>query len=155
MRVPVIFIFCCLFVLPLSGQVAAGELPVGITAGAFPGGQLPGAVACSLISLGVVLILLGYFLLVRTLVTDPRIIRFTGLGALLVLFSLLNMVLYPPLLRLTGNSPVLTCIALLGIVSLLIAFHYRMQRWALAKLERKNKRIRLASARKIIEKSSN
>ncbi|RYY61912.1 MAG: hypothetical protein EOO05_04710 [Chitinophagaceae bacterium] len=151
-RATAILICFCLPALRSAGQGMPGSQQDN-----FPGGYISdyrgGPPMYSIISLAIILLLLGYLLLVRRLVTDPRIFRFASLAALLLVFGLLHTLLYPAMLTVTGNSQVFMGVGLLLLISVLVPIHYKMEKWATAKLERKNKRIRLASARKTIEKS--
>ncbi|HSN59788.1 MAG TPA: hypothetical protein VLR49_02555, partial [Ferruginibacter sp.] len=96
-----------------------------------------------------------FFLLSRSFITNTRLIEFLGVMALLIVFEFLNLLLHPLLERVTNQAPLLMLLALVCIGALLIPLHRRVEKWATAKLVEKNKRIRLAYARKTIEKLEN
>ncbi len=72
--------------------------------------------------------------------------------ALLIVFEFLNLLLHPFLERITHHSPVLMLLALVCIAALLVPLHHRVEKWATNKLVEKNKQIRLAAAKKTIQK---
>ena len=78
-------------------------------------------------------------------------IEFLGVVALLIVFEFLNLLLHPFLENITHHSPVLMLLALVCIAALLVPMHHRVEKWATAKLVEKNKKIRLAAAKKTIE----
>jgi hypothetical protein len=79
------------------------------------------------------------------------LIEFFGVVALLIVFEFLNLLLHPFLERVTHHSPILMLLALVCIAALLVPLHHRVEKWATAKLVEKNKKIRLAAAKKTIE----
>ena len=105
----------------------------------------------SLIALGILTLLILYLLLSRSFITNTKLIEFFGVIALLIVFEFLNLLLHPFLERVTNHSPVLMLLALVCIAALLVPLHHKVEKWATAKLVEKNKKIRLASAKKTIE----
>lgn len=71
--------------------------------------------------------------------------------ALLIVFEFLNLLLHPFLERITHHSPILMLLALVCIAALLVPLHHKLEHWATTKLIEKNKKIRLAAAKKTIE----
>ena len=106
----------------------------------------------ALIMLGIVTLILFYLLLSRSFIANEKIIEFFGVVALLIVFEFLNLLLHPFLERITNRSPVLMLLALVCIAALLVPLHHRLENWATKKLVEKNKQIRLANAKKTIEK---
>lgn len=106
----------------------------------------------ALILLGIVTLILFYLLLSRSFIANEKIIEFFGVVALLIVFEFLNLLLHPFLERITNRSPVLMLLALVCIAALLVPLHHRLENWATKKLVEKNKQIRLANAKKTIEK---
>ena len=90
-------------------------------------------------------------MLSRRHITNPRVIRFFGVVALLVVFEFLNLLLHPFLERITHHSPLLMLLALVGIAALLVPLHHRLEKWTIYRLIEKNKQVRLAAAKKTIE----
>ena len=105
----------------------------------------------ALIALGILTLLILYLLLSRSFITNTKLIEFFGVIALLIVFEFLNLLLHPFLERVTNHSPVLMLLALVCIAALLVPMHHRVEKWATAKLVEKNKKIRLAIAKKTIE----
>lgn len=106
----------------------------------------------ALIALGIISFIILYLLLSRSFITNTKLIEFFGVIALLIVFEFLNLLLHPFLERITNHSPVLMLLALVCIAALLVPLHHRLQKWATHKLVEKNKKIRLAAAKKTIEK---
>jgi hypothetical protein len=67
-------------------------------------------------------------------------------------FEFVNLLLHPWVSSITNDSPVLMLLALVLIASLLIPMHHRLEHWIKEKMIEKNKAIRLAAAKKTIEK---
>ena len=109
----------------------------------------------ALIALGIIVLLTLYLLLSRSFITNTKLIEFFGVVALLIVFEFLNLLLHPFLERITHHSPVLMLLALVCIAALLVPLHHKVEHWATAKLVEKNKKIRLASAKKTIEELEN
>ena len=105
-----------------------------------------------LIALGILVLLTFYLLLSRSIITNTKMIEFLGVVALLIVFEFLNLLLHPFLERVTHHSPVLMLLALVCIAALLVPLHHKIEHWATSKLVEKNKAIRLAAAKKTIEK---
>jgi tetratricopeptide (TPR) repeat protein len=105
----------------------------------------------ALIALGIIILLTLYLLLSRSFITNTKLIEFFGVIALLIVFEFLNLLLHPFLERITHHSPVLMLLGLVCIAALLVPLHHKVEKWATAKLVEKNKKIRLASAKKTIE----
>lgn len=103
-----------------------------------------------LIALGIITLLTLYLLLSRSFITNTRLIEFFGVIGLLIVFEFLNLLLHPFLEKITHHSPVLLLLALFCIAALLVPFHHKVEKWATNKLVEKNKKIRLAAARKTI-----
>jgi tetratricopeptide (TPR) repeat protein len=108
-----------------------------------------------LMALGIIILLSLYLLLSRSFITNTKLITFFGVVALLIVFEFLNLLLHPFLERITHHSPILMLLALVCIAALLVPLHHRAEKWATKKLVEKNKRIRLAAAKKTIEKLEN
>ena len=106
----------------------------------------------ALIAIGIITLLSLYLLLSRSFITNTKLIEFFGVVALLIVFEFLNLLLHPFLERVTHHSPILMLLALVCIAALLVPLHHKVEKWATAKLVEKNKQIRLAAAKKTIEK---
>lgn len=103
-----------------------------------------------LITFFLVLGMLIFLLLSRSTITSSKLITFLGAGALLIVFEFFTLLLTPFLKSITHESPALMLLAYVIIAALLVPAHHRLEKWMLAKLVEKNRRIRLENARKTI-----
>lgn len=105
-----------------------------------------------LIALGIVTFIVLFLLLSRSFIANPKLISFFSVVALLIVFEFLNLLLHPFLEKLTNHTPVFMLVALVCIAALLVPLHHKIEKWSANKLVEKNKEIRLAHAKKTIEK---
>jgi hypothetical protein len=82
---------------------------------------------------------------------NEQLIKYFDVIGLLIVFEFINLVLHPFLGNLTNDSPVLMLLIMVCIAAILVPGHHRLEIWLTKKLVEKNKRIRLASAKKTIE----
>lgn len=68
----------------------------------------------------------------------------------MVSFEFINLLIHPYLSHYTNNSPVLMLSALVIIGAMLIPLRHRIEKWVIEKMIEKNKRVRLAAAKKTI-----
>ena len=108
----------------------------------------------SLIALFIVTFIILFLLFSRSIVANEKWISFFGVLGLLVVFEFINLFIHPALASVTHDSPILMLLAMVAIASLLIPFHHRIEKWIKEKMTEKNKKIRLAAAKKTIEKLS-
>ena len=106
----------------------------------------------ALIALVTISLIILYLLLSRSFITNTKLIEFFGIIGLLIVFEFINLLLHPFLEKLTGHSPVLMLLILVSIAALLVPLHHRVEKWATKILVEKNKKLRLANAKKTIEK---
>ena len=106
----------------------------------------------ALIALGIIIFITLFLLLSRTVIVNEKLISFFAILGLLIVFEFINLLIHPWLASFTHESPVLMLLALVIIASLLIPLHHRLEHWIKEKMIQKNKAIRLASAKKTIEK---
>ena len=104
------------------------------------------------IALGIVALILLFLLLSRSIIVNEKWVSFFGVLGLLVVFEFLNLLLHPYLEKITNHSPVFMLLALVCIAALLVPLHHRIEKWTRKTLVEKNKKIRLAAARKTIRK---
>jgi len=105
-----------------------------------------------LIALGIVIFIVLFLILSRSFIANPKLISFFSVIALLIIFEFLNLLLHPYLEKITNHTPVFMLLALVCIAALLVPLHHKIEKWSAKKLVEKNKEIRLAHARKTIEK---
>ena len=106
----------------------------------------------ALIAAGIVTFIILFLLLSRGAITNTKVIEFLGVLALLIIFEFINLLAHPFLERITHHSPALMLLALVCIAALLVPLHHRVEKSATKKLVEKNKAIRLAAAKRTIEK---
>ncbi len=106
----------------------------------------------AMIALGIITFVILFLLLSRSIITNTKVIEFLGILALLIVFEFINLLAHPFLERVTNHSQILTLLALVCIAALLVPLHHRAEKWATKKLVSKNKAIRLAAAKRTIEK---
>jgi len=104
------------------------------------------------IAIGVICFILLFLLLSRSIVINANWIRFLGVLALLVSFEFINLIIHPYLSGYSNDSPILMLCALVIIGAMLIPLHHKIEKWVIEKMVKKNAAIRLAAAKKTIEK---
>jgi hypothetical protein len=104
------------------------------------------------IALGLIGFMLVFFLLSHSIIVNQRFIRFIGIMGLLVLFEFINLFIHPYLGNITNHSPLLMLLIMVVIAAMLVPVHHFLQGWISEKLVEKNKKIRLAVAKRTIEK---
>jgi tetratricopeptide (TPR) repeat protein len=104
------------------------------------------------IALSIIAFLILFIVLSRSIIVTEKWISFFGILGLLIVFEFINLLIHPFLGTVTNHTPALMLLALVFLASLLVPMHHRLQRWIKEKMIAKNKRIRLANARKTIEK---
>ncbi len=108
----------------------------------------------ALIALGILTLLILYLILGHSFITNTKLIEFFGVVALLIVFEFLNLLLHPYLEKITHHSPILMLVALVCIAAFLVPLHHKIEKWAIAKMVKKNKQVRLAAAKKTIKELS-
>ncbi len=104
------------------------------------------------IAIGVISLILLFFLLSRSIIINANWIRFLGVLALLASFDFISLILHPYLSDYANDSPILMLCTLVIISAILIPLHHKIEKWVIEKMVEKNKAIRLAAARKTIDK---
>ena len=105
-------------------------------------------------ALGIVVVIMLYFILSRSFIANIRVIEYGGVLALLIVFEFMNLVLHPILEGVTHHEPVLMLLCLVALAALLVPFHHKIEHWAISALVKKNKQVRLANARRTLEELS-
>lgn len=104
------------------------------------------AIALALLSL-----IIGFMIFSQSIIAKPKVIKWLGLISLLLVFEFINLVLHPYLTTITGHSPILMLLIMVGIAAILLPLHHKLEHWVSGKLVEKNKKIRLVAAKKTIE----
>lgn len=105
-----------------------------------------------IISLSLVIFIILFFLFSHSIVANERLIKFLGILSLLIVFEFINLLIHPYLADITNHSALLMLVIMVCIAALLIPLHHRLEKWITHRMVEKNKKIRLASARKTIAK---
>jgi len=105
-----------------------------------------------LIALGIISFIILFLLLSHGIITNIKLIKLLGVVALLMVFEFFNLLLHPFLERVTNHSLVLMLLALVCIAAILVPLHHKLEKWTTTKMVEKNKQIRLAAAKRTIEK---
>ncbi|HVT85222.1 MAG TPA: tetratricopeptide repeat protein [Chitinophagaceae bacterium] len=103
------------------------------------------------IGIGIIFFISLFLLLSRSIIVNERVISFLGILGLLVVFEFINLIFHPFIASFTNHSPVWMLAVLVGIAALLIPLHNKLEHWIKHKMVEKNKKIRLAAAKKTIE----
>lgn len=102
------------------------------------------------IAMALVIFALLFFLFSHSVIATQRTIKFLGILSLLIVFEFINLLIHPYIGKLTHHSPVLMLLFMVFLAALLIPLHHKLEHWITDKMVEKNKKIRLASAKKII-----
>jgi hypothetical protein len=106
----------------------------------------------ALIALGIIVFIIIFLLLSRSIIVNEKLIEFLGVLGLLIVFEFINLLIHPYLATFTNDSPIFMLIVLVAIAALLIPLHHKLEKWITEKMVEKNKKIRLDAAKKTIEK---
>lgn len=104
------------------------------------------------IAIGLFAFLLAYLLLSHSIIARERFVRFLGVLSLLVVFEFVNLLIHPYLSEFTHHSPLWMLLIMVAIAALLIPLHHKLEKWVTHKLVEKNKKIRIAAAKKTLAK---
>lgn len=104
------------------------------------------------IAVGIITFIILFFVFSTSIIVQEKFISFFGILGLLAVFEFINLLIHPYLETLTNDSPVWMLFVLMGIGALLIPLHHKLEKWITEKMIAKNKKIRLAAAKKTIEK---
>jgi tetratricopeptide (TPR) repeat protein len=103
------------------------------------------------IAIALVTLIILFFIFSHSIIANQRLIKYMGIVSLLLVFEFLNLLLHNPLGSLTNHSPVLMLLALVALAAMLAPLHHKLEHWITHQLVEKNKRIRLAAAKKTIQ----
>jgi len=104
------------------------------------------------IAIGLITFTILFFLLSHSIIVKTKFIEFFGILGLLAVFEFINLLIHPYLAHATNDSPLLMLGMLIGIAALLIPLHHKLEKWVTNIMVEKNKKIRLVSAKKTIER---
>jgi tetratricopeptide (TPR) repeat protein len=101
-------------------------------------------------ALGLITFIILFLLLSHSIIANQKLIRFLGVVALLLVFEFINLFIHPYLSHATNDSPLIMLLVMVCIAALLVPVHHRMEKWISHRLVEKNKKIRLAAAKRTI-----
>jgi tetratricopeptide (TPR) repeat protein len=104
------------------------------------------------IALVLVVFIMLFLLLSRSVIVNTRMIEIVGVIGLLIVFEFINLVVHPYLVTLTNDSPILMLLILVLIAAVIVPMHHKLEDWIKHRLVEKNKAVRLAAAKRTIEK---
>ena len=104
------------------------------------------------IAIGLITFTVFFFVLSHSIIVKTKFIEFFGVLGLMAVFEFINLFIHPYLVHATNDSPLLMLTMLIAIAALLIPLHHRLEKWVTNIMVEKNKRIRLISAKKTIER---
>lgn len=107
------------------------------------------------IALGLLTFIILFLLLSHSIIANQKLIRFLGVIALLIVFEFINLFIHPYLSHATNDSPLIMLLVMVCIAAFLVPVHHRMEKWISHRLVEKNKKIRLAAAKKTIARLEN
>ncbi len=104
------------------------------------------------IAIGLILFLSIFFLLSKSVIVHEKWISYIGILGVLFVFEFIDLIIHPYVVMLTHHSPVYMLLILVGVASLLIPIHHRIEKFIREKVIEKNRKIRLLAAKKTIER---
>ncbi len=102
------------------------------------------------IAVGLITFIILFLVLSRSIIVKQKFIEFFAILGLLAVFEFINLFIHPYLANITNHSPVLMLLILIAIGALLIPLHHKLEKWITKIMIEKNKKIRLAAAKKTI-----
>src|SRR5262249_3363705 len=105
-----------------------------------------------LITAGLIGLIGLFFALSRSFIVHERWIKFLGVLGLLVSFEYIYILIDPLVIKVTNESPIWMLLLLIIIALILEPVHNRIEHWITHKVIEKNKLLRLAAAKKTIER---
>ena len=96
--------------------------------------------------------ILLFLLLSRSIIIGEKWLSFLGIFILLLVFEFINLYFAPIISEATDYSPVLTLGVMVGVAAMLVPLHHKIEKYITKKMIKKNKEIKLAAAKKTIER---
>ena len=103
------------------------------------------------IAIGIISFTILFLLLSLSIIVNTRMISVAGLVGLMIIFEFVNLWLHPYMSHFTHDAPLLMLLIMVCIAGSLAPIHHRLEHWITTRLVEKNRKIRLASAKKTIE----
>jgi hypothetical protein len=106
----------------------------------------------SAIASGIISILILFLLFSRSIIANPKLIKIPGIIGLLITFEFIDLLVHPNLAHFTHDSPFLILLCMVMIAALLVPIHHYPDGKVTHQLVEKNKRLKIAAARMLLEK---
>lgn len=103
-----------------------------------------------IIGIGIVSFVLIFLLISRSIIVNEKWIGFLGILGLLLVFEFANLLLHPYISSVTHHSPLFILLISVAVAAILIPVHHHAENLIKFKLVEKNKKIRLASAKRTL-----
>lgn len=97
-----------------------------------------------------IIFIIVFLLLSQSVIVKSGLVKFLGVVVLLLVFEFINLFSHPYIVHFTDHSTLWTFIIMVCIAAMLVPVHRRLEEWVTHQLVEKNKRIRLAAAKKTI-----
>jgi tetratricopeptide (TPR) repeat protein len=104
----------------------------------------------AILGVGVVSFIILLLLLSQSIIVKSGLVKILGVIGLLLVFEFVNLLMHPLVGDYTHHSPIWTFLIMVCIAALLVPAHHHLEKWITLRLVEKNKRIRLAAAKKTI-----
>ena len=90
-------------------------------------------------TLGIVLFVIIFLVLSRSKVVKPRLVRFLGVLALLILFEFFNLLLAPGIADVADNTPMFMLVVMVLVAATLVPVHQFLEKRVINRLAEQNK----------------
>jgi tetratricopeptide (TPR) repeat protein len=107
------------------------------------------------ITAGMIILITVFILLSQSFIMHERWIKFFGILGLLIVFEYFYIMIDPYVVKITNESPIYMLLLLIGIALILEPIHNRIEHWITHKVIAKNKQLRLAFAKRTVERLEN
>ncbi|MEO6706118.1 MAG: hypothetical protein ABIN04_09760 [Ginsengibacter sp.] len=104
----------------------------------------------AIIVIGILGFTILFLLLSRSIIVNEKWIEFLGILGLLLVFEFINLFIHPYISAVTHHSPLGILLISVVIAAVLVPVHHSAENWITHRLIKKNKRLRLAAAKRIV-----
>ena len=106
----------------------------------------------AIIIIGLISFTILFLLLSRSIIVNEKWIKFLGILGLLLVFEFINLVIHPYISAATHHSPLGILLISVAVAAVLVPVHHNAEEWVIHKMIGKNKRLRLAAAKRIVRR---
>lgn len=101
---------------------------------------------------GIVIFILLFLLLSHSIIVSEKWLSYLGIFILLLVFEFINLYLSSQIAPVVNFSAVYTLIVMVMAAAVLVPMHHRIEAYITKKMIEKNRKIKLAAAKKLLEK---